>query len=61
MKVKIGNTFYDSGTEPIMIVLSTEDKENISKMGEATKYCSFPGDKYSLFSEEYITNFMETT
>lgn len=43
MKVKIGNTVYDSSSEPIMIILSPEDKKNISSMQDsATKYASFP-------------------
>lgn len=62
MKVKIGSTLYDSEVEPIMLILSAEDKSNISNMlPQATKYCSFPGEEGSIFSEEYITNFMETT
>ena len=42
MKVKIGDTIYDSNDKPIMLILSEEDKFNISNMGEQTKYCSFP-------------------
>ncbi len=43
MKVKIGNTVYDSLVEPIMLVLSDEDKFNISHMDtKATKYLSYP-------------------
>jgi hypothetical protein len=43
MKVKIGEKIYDSEKEPIMVILSESDKENISNMlPEATKYCSFP-------------------
>jgi len=43
MKVKIGNTIYDSEREPIMIILSQEEKKHIANMTpEATKYCSFP-------------------
>lgn len=43
MKVKIGNCFYDSSKEPIMLILDNLDKENISNMHpEATKFCSFP-------------------
>lgn len=48
MKVKIGEKIYDSNEEPILIVLSDDDKENINNMiPEATKYCSFP-DIYDL-------------
>lgn len=43
MKVKIGDTVYDSEKEPIMIIISNDDKKNIENMlPEATKYCSFP-------------------
>lgn len=43
MKVKIGDTIYDSETEPIMVILSESDKQNIANMlPEATKYCSYP-------------------
>ena len=46
MKVKIGDTIYDSSKEPIMLILSNKDKENISNMHEdATKFISFPNDK----------------
>ena len=42
MKVKIGETLFNSETTPIMIILSEDDKENISNMApEAFKYCSF--------------------
>jgi len=43
MKVKIGDTVYDSEKQPIMVILSNDDKKNIENMlPEATKYCSFP-------------------
>ena len=43
MKVKIGDTVYDAENEPIMIILSDKDKENIKNMTvDAKKYCSFP-------------------
>jgi len=45
MKVKVGNKIYDSEEEPIMVVLSKEDKNNIANMKEeTTKYCSYPDD-----------------
>ena len=45
MKVKVRNTIYDSNNEPIMIILSSEDKENISNMDkENFKYCCFTDD-----------------
>ena len=43
MKVKIGKEVFDGNNEPIMVILSEEDKENIKNMlPECTKYCSFP-------------------
>jgi hypothetical protein len=42
MQVKIGNVIYDSEKEPIMIILSGDDKDNISRMGDQKKYCSYP-------------------
>ena len=45
MKVKIRNTIYDGEKEPIMIVLSQAEKEQISNMSPgATKYCVYPDD-----------------
>jgi hypothetical protein len=42
MKVKVGNIIYDSNKEPIVIILSNEDKKNISNMSEGNfKYCCF--------------------
>jgi len=43
MKVKVGNKVYDGNNEPVMVILTPEDKFNISHMEEhATKYCSYP-------------------
>lgn len=45
MKVKVGGTFFDSSVTPVMVVLSQEDKDNISNMSpEASRYASFPDD-----------------
>ena len=41
MIVKIGNKFTDSKDEPIMIILSNEEKVLIASMGEQTKFCSY--------------------
>ena len=49
MKVKIGNIIYDSEREPIMIILSKGEKEQIANMHpDATKYCVYPA------TEEWI-------
>jgi hypothetical protein len=43
MKVKVGNHVYDANEEPIMLILTDEDKQLINEMSpEATKYCAFP-------------------
>ena len=44
MKVKIGDKIYDPATEPIMVILTEEDKKNISQMKNETKYCAFPDE-----------------
>lgn len=45
MKVKIGNTIFDSEKEPILLILNEEDQKNITNMKEGTtKFCSFPSD-----------------
>jgi hypothetical protein len=57
MIVKLGSKFYDSNNMPIMIILSDQDKKNISNMSEdAHKYCSFP-DNEKLTDDE-IRNWM---
>ncbi len=43
VKVKIGDKYYDSDEQPIMVILSDKDKENITDMlPECTKYARFP-------------------
>ena len=43
MRVKIGDKIYDASNEPIMIVLSEEDKKNIANMADdAEAYCGYP-------------------
>lgn len=42
MKVKVGNKIYTSKEQPIMVILSDDDKSNIAAMlPEARKYCEF--------------------
>lgn len=58
MKVKIGNNIFNSEDQPIMVILSEEDKNNIKNMAnDATKYCSYPDDG---FDEQCIIEFMKT-
>jgi len=51
MKVKVGNKIYDGEEEPVMIILTEQDKLNITTMlPEAVKYCAYPS------TEEWIEN-----
>ncbi len=46
MKVKVGDTVYDGSKEPVMVILTAEDKQNISRMApDATKYVQWPDTK----------------
>ena len=46
MKVKVGNKIYDSNNEPVMVMLSKGEREQIAKMHPlATKYCVYPDNK----------------
>jgi hypothetical protein len=57
MKVKIGETVYDAVKQPIMVILSEEDKRNIADMSPtATKYCEGP----DTMCEEDLYEFCET-
>ena len=57
MKVKIGNTVYDSREKPIMLVLSEVEKEHIKNMLKiCSKYCQYPAEGYT---GEEIEKFME--
>lgn len=56
MKVKIGNTMYDSDREPIMLLLSNRDKYNIAHMHpEHYIYCSYPEN----MDEEQVKEWMK--
>jgi hypothetical protein len=56
MKVKVGNKVYDSNREPIMLVLSEDDKKNIKGMTkDSTKFCAFPAGTQGTV----IKNFMK--
>jgi len=56
MKVKIGHRVYDGENEPVMVILSEKDKENIRGMdSSATKYCCAPDG----MTEEDVKKFMK--
>jgi translation elongation factor P/translation initiation factor 5A len=43
MLIKIGNKLYDPNIQPVMVILTDKDKENIALMdSEAHKYCAYP-------------------
>lgn len=43
MRVKIGNKIYDAEDQPIMIIMSQSDKDNIKNMHtDKFKYITFP-------------------
>lgn len=55
MKVKIGYTIYSPEDQPIMLILSSEDKKNIANMHPScNKFCSAPDS----ISREEIVSFM---
>jgi len=48
MKVKIGDKVFDSNIEPIMLILSDEDKKNINAMHSGKpKFISYPSEMKS--------------
>lgn len=52
MRVKIGNRIYDAREEPILIVLSQEEKEQISNMHpDATRYMQYPKSYFNTDEE----------
>lgn len=58
MKVKIFDKIYDANEQPIMIILTEQDKKNIANMHpDATKYACFPDTG---FEKEFIERWMKT-
>jgi len=48
MKVKIGDKVFDSNIEPIMLILSDEDKKNINAMHlDKHNFISYPSEMKS--------------
>ncbi|MCJ7807969.1 MAG: hypothetical protein MUP73_04555 [Dehalococcoidia bacterium] len=57
MKVKVGDTVYDGDKEPVMVILTDKDKENIRDMlPTAIRYCMYPTTGWS---QEDIVAWME--
>ena len=49
MKFKIGNVIFDSSDQPLMVILSDDDKTNIANMACGDdKYCVFDSSKTSV-------------
>jgi hypothetical protein len=45
MKVKVGDKIYDGEKEPVMVILTDQDKKNIADMlPDAYRYCAYPGE-----------------
>jgi len=43
MRVKVGDKVYDGAEQPVMVILTDQDKENIANMlPHCTRYCMFP-------------------
>lgn len=54
MKVKVGDEVYSCEDQPIMVILTIEDKYNISHMAaDATKYAVF-GTSLGLTKEQMM-------
>jgi len=49
MKIKVGDKVYSVEDEPIMVILTDKDKENIANMlPECTRYCSYDSEVYTV-------------
>lgn len=56
MKVKVGDKVFDYREQPIMIILTDQDKENIANMPpDAYRYCLYPTEHCT---EEEILEWM---
>ena len=53
MKIKVRDQVYDGKKEPVMVILSQEEREQIANMApDATKYCVYP-DKEEWIKDDY--------
>lgn len=61
MKVKVGNKIYDSEHEPVMVILSDQDRINIENMHpKANKYCVYPdGEEWTKDDHKKIKEWMK--
>jgi hypothetical protein len=42
--VKMGDQYFDSDEQPIMLILNSYEKDHVRNMGEQKQYCAFPSD-----------------
>lgn len=57
MKVKVGNTVTDGDHQPVMVILTQQDKINISRMTEeTTKYCGYPAEMHESEVKVWMLN-----
>jgi len=55
MRVKIGNTIYNSSETPVLLLLEEEDKLNISMMApNSFKYLSYPVEMTQEEAKEFM-------
>lgn len=48
MKVKVNDRVYDGDLEPVMVILTAQDKENIKNMlPHCTRYCMYPSEDHA--------------
>lgn len=62
MQVKIGDKIYDSEKEPVMVMLSLKDYDNIRNMRPyCKKYCAYPStEEYTKDNYKKVREFMKT-
>jgi len=60
MKVKVGNKVYDGEKEPIMIIMSEDEKKQITEMPEGVqRYCIYPDtEEWTKENHTNIVNLM---
>ena len=47
MKVKVGNKVYDGEDQPVIVILTDQDKKNIANIfPECQRYCMYPETKH---------------
>ena len=60
MKVKIGDTMYDSGEQPLMVILSEAERAEIAALPkDESMYCCYPAhldtERVELWMHKQIT------